>query len=556
MKFFTTIAVVLATCGIARGQWQNTTYNLRGGWNAIHLSGDASYDEIGNLFPADVLEVWRWNPNPTQVQFTESPLIPSAGVPEWQVWKRGFPADSSLNQLTGQASYLVKCSGSSSDSYTVVLKQSPLPPKNTWVRNGANLMGFPTSSASGNFPLFSNYFASFPIATAANTKIFKYVGGELGPANPLQVFSPSAERLDRSKAYWFSAEAVGNFYGPLEINLDSPDGIRFGRTGSLVTAHVRNRSGAPITVTFTPTAGEAAPVGEPEITGLVPITLRSFNTSTLMWQETPISDAVSEVIAPQTTKTITFGIDRGDSAMSSSSVGSYFASLLRVTDSGNLIDIALPVSATKGSLSGLWVGDIALNQAGFGSGGGETSREFGLRTLIHVPDSGSPKLLSEVYLGPHKDSPHASCVTTDESQLDVSSLGNSQRLTAAHMPLNQVITTGSGSFAIGASLERTIQVPFNDPTNPFVHQYHPDHDNKSPRGQALPAGVESYDITRTCTFEFTSQPPSGSTVTSGWGSSVVGGVYRETITGLHRNPITLSGTFELRRVSEIGVLTQ
>jgi hypothetical protein len=54
---------------------------------------------------------------------------------------------------------------------------------------------------------------------------------------------------------------------------------------------------------------------------------------------------------------------------------------------------------------------------------------------------------------------------------------------------------------------------------------------------------------------FTAAPPGGGTV-AGWGSSVIGGNYSEVISGLHKDPIQLNGTFELRRASEIGVLTQ
>ena len=79
---------LLGLCLNAHAQWQTTTYTLKGGWNAIHLSGDASYNTIENLLPATVEEVWRWNPNPNQVQFTSSPLIPSAGTPEWSTWRR------------------------------------------------------------------------------------------------------------------------------------------------------------------------------------------------------------------------------------------------------------------------------------------------------------------------------------------------------------------------------------------------------------------------------------------------------------------------------------
>ena len=39
-----------------------------------------------------------------------------------------------------------------------------------------------------------------------------------------------------------------------------------------------------------------------------------------------------------------------------------------------------------------------------------------------------------------------------------------------------------------------------------------------------------------------------------WGSSEIGGIYRETITGLHRDTLKIKGTFLLRKVSEIGSL--
>ena len=87
----------------AHAQWQSTTYTLKGGWNSIYLHGDATHATPDELFAAhpEVLEVWRWNPNPTQVQFTTSPLIPSGGTPEWSVWKRGGSSNS-LGQLIGQ----------------------------------------------------------------------------------------------------------------------------------------------------------------------------------------------------------------------------------------------------------------------------------------------------------------------------------------------------------------------------------------------------------------------------------------------------------------------
>ena len=281
MKSFLFALFTLLASLPVHAQWKTTTYSLKGGWNAIHLNGDAPPTAVEDLFPASVLEVWRWNPNPNQVQFTESPLVPSAGTAEWSVWRRGLPAESSLTRLIGPSAYLVKCSGTAANSYSVALKLSPSPPANSWVRNGANLLGFPTFKNGSNYPTMASYFATFPAAIAAGSKVYKYVGGDLGPGNPLQVFSPNNEKLDATQAYWFSAEVAGNFVAPVEISPATADGISFGRSGSAVTVRIRNRSAAAVTLTFTPEASEEAPAGQPAVAGMVPLTRRTFNAVSL-----------------------------------------------------------------------------------------------------------------------------------------------------------------------------------------------------------------------------------------------------------------------------------
>ncbi len=556
LRFALVLAGFVAAAASARAQWQATTYELRGGWNAIYLHGDATHATPEQLFAAnpEVLAVWRWNPNPSQTQFSGSSLIPSGGTSEWSVWTRGATTGNTLTSLVGQAAYLVQCSGPSTSSSNLTLVTKTLPPRGTWVRNGANLMGFPTRNGSGGYPLFSQYFATFPAAIAANTRVYRYAGGDLGATNPVQVFSPTAERVDRNQAYWFEAAVVSNFYAPLEISPSQLDGLHYGRDGSLVTVRVRNRTSAPVTITVERLASAAAPAGQEQITGDVPLTRRTFNAGTGTHTETLITTAFSEVVAPQSAIELSFGLDR---ALMTGSAGALYASLLRFTDSGNLLDIHLPASARVTSLAGLWIGDIALNGVESktpGYTGTTTGAAFPLRAILHVDNAGTARLLSHAYLGPLAPAPHNLGISTREAGLDPAQKAKSARFVAAHLPLDTVVSTGTGSVALGASLARTVSVAFDERTNPFVHQYHPDHDNKDARFQPVAAGVESYTVTRACTFQFSATPPPG--VSSlGWGASVLGGTYTETITGLHRQPITISGTFTLRRVSELGDIT-
>ncbi|MES2705817.1 MAG: hypothetical protein V4726_04365 [Verrucomicrobiota bacterium] len=633
-------AALLLGAAPLHAQWITETYALKGGWNAIQLHGAASGTPDQIFSSGDglkVTEIWRWNPNPTQVQYTTTPLIPSPGTPEWSVWKRGFPLDSNLSTMSGQTAYLVKCDGPASGTFSIPLKLSPLVPGTAWLRSGANLLGFPSFGAGNSSPLFSSYFATFPAAIAPSTKIYKYVGGEFGQLNPMQVLSPSTERLDRHTAYWFDSEVVSNFYAPLEFSLSNPNGLDFGRTGSGVTVRVSNRGGAPVTLNFAPVTSETAPAGEATVAGAVPLTRRSFNAITAAWTEVALPGSSSEVIAPQSTVELNFGINRG---LMSTTADTFYASMLRFTDSGNLVDLTLPVRAKSSSLAGLWMGDavvtavqnrakftatatatinqtgavigLTLNTRGLGYAGGDagvtieppsggggaatalalvsqgtvtgftlthggqgyseapavtitapsappggvgTARPAPLRVLWHIDASGRARLLSVVYMGKLASTGQVG-LCTKESLLKQDEKASAARLSAVHLPMELTLPESSATPALlGSTLSYAVRVDYQDPTNPFVHIYHPDHDNlNARRTDLLPDGVESHTIDRAMSFELTPAPPAGSS-SAGWGSTTIGGNYHEIIKGLSRDDLEVSGTFELRRVSEFSELT-
>ena len=531
----------------AQAQWQSTTYTLNSGWNSIYLHGNATHATPDELFASnpEVLEVWRWNPNPNQVGFTSTPLLPSNGTPEWSKWVRGGPA-ASLIGLTGQSAYLVKCSS----AVSVAIAQRPMPPSNTWVRSGANFLGFPSYKNGSSYPTMAAYFTTFPAAIAANTKIFKYVGGDLGANNPVQIFSPTLERVNRDQAYWFSSEVVGNFYAPVQISLSSNEGLAFGRRGSVITARVMNRTAAVMTLRIAPVASNSPPSGQELITAGVPLTRRTLDDQG-EYVETPIAAAYDEVIAPKSSVELSFGIDR---SLMVGAVDALYASLLRFTDSANTFDILIPATARKDTLAGLWIGEAmvtAVESKPLANAVKPAGSAFPLRYLIHVSDNGPPQVLSQVFMGPMAAAPHDFGLCLSEAGLKADAKSAARRIVATHMPLDRALGT-IGPFAIGSLLSCNIVTPFDDPTNPFVHQYHPDHDNKS-GSTALADGQESYTVTRQVSFTFTATPPGGGSAT-GWGSSVIGGTYGEVVSGLHKQNITLTGTFELRRASELGTL--
>jgi len=541
---------------LARAQWQAATYTLRGGWNAIYLHGDVNHATLDDLLKnnPEIVSVWRWNPNPNQVQFGSSPLIPLVGTPEWSIWRRGA-TNNTLGSLPGQTAYLVECTGAATSTSSLALTQKISPPRSVWVRNGANLLGFPSRLNGSTYPTFSAYFATFPAAIAANTKVYKYAGGPMGAANPVQVFSPAQEPLDRLQAYWFEASVVGNFYSPLEVIPSPLEGLVYGRTGSLLTVTLRNRTAAAVNVTITPTDSAAAPTGQEQVSAAVPLTYRSFNATTNAFDFNPVSGAFVIAVGPQTSIELSFGVDR---SKITGATDALYASLLRFTDGGNLMDVLLPVSARVTGLAGLWIGDVSVTNVQSnapGNSGTTTVRPYLLRVLLHRDNDGKARLLSHVFLGKLAPAPHAIGLCVREAGLKADEKATAMRLVAAHLPPDTVVGTGSGELALGSTLVRTVSIPHNAPSNPFVHTYHPDHDNRNARFDgALSAGLESPMISRECSFTFTATPPAGSSAV-GWGSTVLGGAYSEKLTGLHKTPLIVTGTFELRRVSELGGIT-
>ena len=69
--------------------------------------------------------------------------------------------------------------------------------------------------------------------------------------------------------------------------------------------------------------------------------------------------------------------------------------------------------------------------------------------------------------------------------------------------------------------------------------------------------IVAYPLVDTVILSFTDAALKPTTNWVGWKNYVkmFNGNFTEVITGLHKNPVTLTGTFELRRASEIGTLT-
>lgn len=558
MKFyFYFLLITLLGLASAPAQWVTRSYPLVTGWNGIWLAGDASYTTVADLFAAypAVTEVWRWNPNADQTNFVQTPSEPTTSSDEWTVWKRNDSNEQLLSRMVANSAYLIRSTAAATTTLNV--KQLVVPPTATWLISGANFLGFPSAGSGTSAPTISRYLASYPSASttvlAPTTKIYKYIGGELGPGNPLQV-APGTETLEKGKAYWFNVATVGNFTAPVEYEVASSAGLAFGRTQAVMSVGITNRSTTSLTLTVALGASESAPGSQPAVSGGVPLTQRVFNSSTNSYTETPMGGSFTVTIAASGRTTLDFGIDR---SQMTGTADAFYASILRFTDSAGLSDVSLPVSGQIASTAGLWLMNTEVSQVDstVSGSGSSTPQPFPLLFLAHVDSAGNARLLSEAFVGKLSTTGNPVGICISESRVLGFSASDLKpvRYFASQMPTSITAITGTGTMATGSTLSWAIPLLFNDPTNPFVHNYHPDHDNLDAKGRALTAGQESFTINRNCQFTFTAAPPDGNYV-AGWGTTVLGGTYLESISGLHKQVLQVRGTFRMQRVSEIAAI--
>ncbi len=172
-------------------------------------------------------------------------------------------------------------------------------------------------------------------------------------------------------------------------------------------------------------------------------------------------------------------------------------------------------------------------------------------------------LLQHVFYG--MDANTNAVVATTESVLNPNYLSQARRISATHLPWTPTNTTWAfnGRLGLSANLKATVSVDFNDhASNPFVHTYHPDHDNlDNTFTTPLKQGAESYSVQREIRLEVV--VPSndfGSRTSTG---QTLSGNYSETITvlGLDRSGTADTRTFETRgvftlnRIAETPTLT-
>lgn len=563
------LSLGLATSGSA--QWATESYDLKPGWSAIWMSIDASHEDINTLLAGqpDIEEVWQWNPNSSTAIFTQSPSEPVQGDAQWFVWKRGFPIDSTITRFSGNAAYLVKLADLASPT-TLQLTGIPVPPKYDWSRSGVNFLGFPMKTPAVVNDHNFERFLSFSDELSPGPDLYRYDGGDLGPSNPIQITAPRFTAVERGQAYWIRSAQYSSYYGPLRLSI-SGSGLFFGDTGSSRTFRLENVTDQVVTATVSLRASDTPPAGQPALAGAVPLLLRgTLDPQTGQFPYSDLSTPSIITLGPGETRNLVFAVDR---AAMGGTAGEVFQGILQVEDSLNVNRVDLAVQAITTSRSGLWVGAAVVSTVdqittapvvqadGTGTIDVTTTADaqapspFPLRLILHRTDSGAVKLLQTVFLGTNPSG--TPIVTTDEAFLDPTALKDARRLTSTTFQLDESLP-GTGDLGLAGTVNLSSVLGHDVATNPFVHAYHPDHDNRDAQFGLpnLPAGAESYTVTRDISLTMAADGATIGVNDLSWGSTTLGGTYVETVSGLRAQPITVKGTFVLYRVTDIPTLTE
>lgn len=572
----------------AMAEWKSESFTLNAGWNAIYPLVDASYTTLDELTLAhpEIVEVWRWQPDRIDGRDLDPTLPPVTGA-EWAIWRRDLPAESSFVRLQANRGYLVRLRDNSAALNFSVVGQA-VAPDLSFRSDGLNLVGFPVVEQSA--PRFRQYLSTSDIPLLTTT-ILRYNGGDLVDGiNPRRV-NPAVTQVNRGQAYWIRAEQFSGFYGPLGVDVDGGNIINFGDSSQSERITLTNLADRELTVTLRSAASAAVPAGQPTLVGAVPVSIRP----SFALEASDLTSSLTVTLPANGRVVVEVLLDR---AALIGSANDRFGSLLVLETEGE--EVSIGMVAEVGSLSGLWLGDVQITNVGSirrtflrdadgntvfdpdtgeptvtedfttGASGGlpQVARPYPLRLIVHLNTAEQATLLSHIFTGILAD--ESLGLTLDEAALDPSHLNSASRLSVAHLPIDTVESLGAG-FGPGATLNATVSTAHDSTTNPFIHSYHPDHDNLTARYETqtvngvetlvqLPSGVESFTITREMSLIFDTEAPEGAG--SAWGSTFFTGTFREDVGGLYRvtsdnsNAIRTEGRFALRRVSTIPELTE
>lgn len=561
--------------------WMRQVIPLKSGWNAVCLKVNPVESACDTVFGScDAIEVVSWW-NRDRADDGTGNVAPG----DFRNWYKDNVQPATFARAIGGERYLIKASAAA----TLTVVGVPARPDGRLYRGEKNLVGFNLDAAqTGTF--YSEYFG--PLAGASLLGVsWCYTVSEENESLLARVSGPVGSA---DQAVWIDVDGEGelNYMGPLEVTLDTSDAaISWTRSTVARTVTVKNVTDEPKVVTVGLDPSITPPEGQGTLAGLVALSAEEIDWSPGYARRVyrPVTFPIVTNLAAGATFELTLRPDVDRMAPSS---GDYLG-VLTVSDAGSTVKGTISAAGTvmhrigvsaAGSLAearnptGLWVGSVVLsgvNRARMLTSAPSTEwreediedaeGDFTFRLIVHVGEDGRARLLKEVYTGSDTEDNSVAALLADRATAKeyrrVHPQARIRRTSSANFPFMTPQLLTGGEFAVGgAKLGVTLTQLYDDRTNPFVHRFHPQHDNIEfingvPRkiSETSPS-YESWTVVREIELEFLAADPTGGN--DDWNRTVVGGIYREHVRGLNKTPIITEGAFRLTKVLDTPEVRQ
>lgn len=549
-----------------RAQYTSQAFSLSNGWNGIYLEvapDDSSCDAVFSNWP--VASVSAYVAGSLPESYPDGSGTNQVPLTEYLTWQPDQPAGAnSLNAVMAGKAYLIFAT----QACQRVLTGRPAAPRLEWVPGPAGtevhqLVGFCTDGAT----TFGRFLAGAGFDMSA---LSVYSVGGTNAQGPTRFkvgwTTASQQPIQAGRAYLIAADRVSDFSGPLYVS--PPNGLYFPATSVRDVLTLRNDDKSNLAVTVT------VKLSDPDALNSRPVMPKLwFFDSVNGWA----TNVPPKTLEPKEEWSIPVAVDR-----TGMTEGLHYGALLVCSNSaGGVVDLPLeadyapPDPAHALWPAGLWVGDANFDQVsqvladGRIKTGVAAGSTLDVRLILHVDVSNRCRLLQRVILSGAEDTNGNwnAALYTDESKVPAGQ--KSVRISSVAFDLNNGGVHWDNTYGMfGDKLRFTYLLDANDRVNPFRHPYHPDHDGlDTDFATPLPTGdvysnymaeikPELFSVSNDIRLVWSGAPAPGG-FAAGWNpAEAVTGAVEFVVGGLRREgPVTMDGQFELRRISQIGVLS-
>ena len=472
MKRILLVAAVFAA-GAAWSAHISETMTLANGWNAIYLESTPTNAPCADFFAgAPVVRVASYHSDAYSstrqlaedgTEITQKPL-------SYYVWLPGDETASTMTSLVGGRVYMVYTTNTWSKTFYGV----PSAPQQTYRATIGddgfmNLVG--VSADSTVSVTAKKYFGEGPFGTA-NGALYQIGGVKTSGPSFLPPIG-TAPKMQSGKAYAISATRDGNWPGV--IGFSGAESVDFG-SGDFASVTLKNFG----TTNHTFRVKIVASVDGQE--KFPPVLKRKIKDEKgdASWTDVTADTPWEVELAPSTLSTQKFAIDRTEMQD-----GTTYAAVMQIEDLGGTgMRVRIPVTVAEKPAEesrfpvGLWAGYVQMEAVSSLTNDTPTAAagKLKMNILVHVPKTGSPKLLQRVAAGVDAES---KLRLFKELSSAKAVCENPRRLSTVMMSVDTPMVVASAHNTFGDQLQFDWTVAQAARDNPFRHAWHPDHDGKT-----------------------------------------------------------------------------